>query len=100
MSIDENVKLSKLIDAYGELLSEKQKKLILDFVNNDMSLGEIAQNESISRSAVLDAVNTAKRKLYNYETKLKLCFIKEKLNEIAQNGTNYKSEITKLLEEL
>ena len=49
MSVEENVRLGNLIDIYGDLLSEKQKLAITRYVNADMSLSEIAQDENITR---------------------------------------------------
>lgn len=100
MKIEENIIISELIHTYGDLLSEKQKNMIINYVDKDMSLAEIAENENISRTAVLDAIKTAKQKLYNYEEKIKYCEFKSKLRElVAQNSFNLKSEITKLLED-
>lgn len=101
MSIEENVKLGNLIDIYGDLLSEKQKLAITRYVNADMSLSEIAQDENITRAGVLDAIQKAKQKLYFYEEKLKLCKIKQDLNAILNSDEkSIKNEIKQLLEEI
>ena len=100
MSVDENIKFGILLDIYGELLSTKQKNMLTCYIHNDMSLAEIAENNNISRSAVQDAINTAKHKLVNFEQKLKLYELKLKLkNAIRQEDKICKSEIIKLLEE-
>ena len=99
MTVEENVKLGLLLDTYGELLSAKQYQMLFDFVNNDMSLGEIANNCKVSRSAVLDAINKAKQKLLDYEQKLKLCKIKQDLAS-AINSNDCKAQIKKILEEM
>ena len=101
MSVEETIKLSELLDLYGELLSKKQKEMLNSYVNNDMSLAEIAENENVSRVAVLDAIKKAKQKLFDYESKLKLYKIKTKLkNLLNSNSIDFKSEITKILEDL
>ena len=99
MKIEENVLLGSLLDIYGELLSEKQKNMLDAYVNQDMSLAEIAEDEGISRTAVLDSINLAKNKLFKFEEKLKIYKFKSSLNQIIKNSNDIKSEITKLMEE-
>ena len=43
------VEQSILYDFYGELLTDHQKRIYEDFVLNDLSLGEIAIDNGISR---------------------------------------------------
>ena len=101
MSVEENVRLGNLIDIYGDLLSEKQKLAITRYVNADMSLAEIAQDENITRAGVLDAIQKAKQKLYFYEDKLKLYEIKQELVAILQSDEkSIKEKIKQLLEEI
>ena len=45
-----------LYDFYGELLTEHQKLIYEDFVLNDLSLSEIAEDREISRQGVYDIV--------------------------------------------
>ena len=100
MNIDENIKLGNLIDIYGDFLSSKQKNMILCYVNNDMSLAEIAENEGVTRVAVLDAIKKAKQKLYDYEDKLKMYQLKCSLGEaIKKDDKTCKEIITKIMED-
>ena len=100
MSVEENVKLGDLIDLYGDLLSEKQKLAITRYVNADMSLSEIAQDENITRAGVLDAIQRAKQKLYYYEDKLKLYHIKQCLMQLQEiDEKSIKQKLKQLLEE-
>ncbi|MCR5271449.1 MAG: DNA-binding protein [Lachnospiraceae bacterium] len=61
-----------LYDFYGELLNEHQRQVYSDFVFNDMSLGEIAEEEGISRQGVSDMLKRCDGKLEGYEKKLHL----------------------------
>ncbi|MCR5468927.1 MAG: DNA-binding protein [Lachnospiraceae bacterium] len=61
-----------LYDFYGELLNEHQRQVYSDFVFNDMSLGEIAEDEGISRQGVSDLIKRCDAKLENYESRLHL----------------------------
>lgn len=81
MRIEDTIKISELLNLYGELLSKKQKTMLENYVNRDMSLAEIAENENISRVAVLDAIKKAKQKLFYYEKILKLYKLKTDLRQ-------------------
>ena len=50
-----------LYDFYGELLTEHQKLIYEDFVLNDLSLSEIAEDREISRQGVSDAAGNSCR---------------------------------------
>ncbi len=78
-------KLIILYDFYGELLNDKQKSYFEDYYFNNLSLGEISENENVSRNAVHKSIKSIERKLYNYEEKLKLYQKSQELNEIADN---------------
>jgi predicted DNA-binding protein YlxM (UPF0122 family) len=66
------VKQSLLYDFYGELLTEHQRAVYEDAVFNDMSLGEIAKEQGISRQGVHDLIKRCDRLLEGYEKKLHL----------------------------
>ncbi|MCI8955724.1 MAG: YlxM family DNA-binding protein [Eubacterium sp.] len=65
-------KSSLLYDFYGELLTEHQKEVYEDFMLNDLSLGEIAQERGISRQGVHDLIKRCDKILNTYEDKLHL----------------------------
>ena len=75
-----------LYDFYGELLNEHQRRIYEDFVFNDLSLGEIASEEGISRQGVHDLIKRCDKILQGYEDKLhllqKFMNIKEAKNSI------------------
>ena len=52
------------------MLTDKQYKLLDDFYNNDLSLSEIGENDSITRQAVRDNLKKGENKLFEYEEKL------------------------------
>lgn len=70
--MEEKIEQAYLYDFYGELLNEHQRKIYEDFVFNDLSLGEIADEEGISRQGVHDMVRRCTRTLEGYEEKLHL----------------------------
>jgi len=73
--LDEIVYLSILYDFYGELLKESKKQIFEEYVLNDLSLGEIAQEKGISRQGVYDIVKRCSQELKDYENRL--CLIKK-----------------------
>lgn len=66
------IELSLLYDFYGELLNKHQKQIFEDYILNNLSLSEIAQNQGISRQGVYDLVKRCSKQLEEYENKLKL----------------------------
>lgn len=72
MKVEENVYLGKLFDAYGKLLSKGQQGILNDYLNEDFTISEIAENLNVSRQAVLDSISKGEKKLLDYEKDLGL----------------------------
>ncbi len=66
------VRQAMLYDLYGELLTEHQREIYGELVNNDMSLSEIAEAFGISRQGVHDVIKRCDKQLETYEAKLHL----------------------------
>lgn len=64
------VEISVLLDYYKPLLTEKQKKYIVDYFEEDLSLSEIAQKYEVTRQAVFDNIKRVSTLLREYENKL------------------------------
>ena len=56
------VRQSMLYDFYGELLTEHQKSVYEDVVNNDMSYSEIARLNNISRQGAVTRFSRSMRR--------------------------------------
>lgn len=86
-----------LYDFYGELLTKHQRQIYEGIVYDNLSLGEIAQEERISRQAVHDIVKRCDRTLQGYEEKLKLIEkfqnIKAKVSSINQLSEKLESGV-------
>ena len=94
-----------LYDFYGELLTEHQRSIYEDAVYNDMSLGEIAEQNGISRQGVHDLIKRCDKSLQEYEAKLHLverfAKAKSKIREIeALTEQNVDADGTKRIREL
>lgn len=68
----ELVELGKRLDWYGAFLTERQRSIVSQYVEEDCSLSEIAEREGITRQAVRDAITRAERELGEMEHKLHL----------------------------
>ena len=88
-----DVKITMLLDLYGEALTQKQRDYLGYYYNDDLSLSEIAENEGITRQGVRDAVKRAEAVLYDLESKLRFS---EKQAQL-QNGLD---EIISCAEEI
>lgn len=65
-------RVCRLLDIYGGLLTDLQRRYCEMHFAEDLSFGEIAREQNISRQAVHDTVKNALALLDNYETHLKL----------------------------
>jgi hypothetical protein len=72
IDVEEKLEQTYLYDFYGELLNAHQRRIYEEFVFDDLSLGEIAEEEGISRQGVCDMVKRCGKKLSDYEEKLHL----------------------------
>ena len=103
--MEEKVEQAYLYDFYGELLNEHQRRIYEDFVFNDLSLGEIASCEGISRQGVHDLIKRCNKMLEGYEEKLhlveKFLSIREQVRRIKQIAATYQAqEITEISNEI
>ncbi len=67
-----NLEICILLDFYGEMLTEKQRNLMDLYYNDDLSLGEIAEIEEITRQGVRDSIKRGELFLLELEEKLHL----------------------------
>ena len=70
--MEEKIEQAYLYDFYGELLNEHQRQIFEDYIFHDLSLGEIASEEGISRQGVHDMIKRCTKTLEGYEAKLHL----------------------------
>ena len=94
--MEEKIQQAYLYDFYGELLNEHQRRIYEDFVFNDLSLGEIAGEEGITRQGVADMIKRCGKKLSDYEKKLhlveKFVSVREKVKQIDELLDGYEKE--------
>jgi len=88
IQMNELLEQTLLYDFYGELLTKHQKEIYEQFVLEDLSLSEIAENAGISRQGVHDLIKRCNKTLEGYEAKLHLVerflSIKKKVQEMNE----------------
>ena len=92
MKITENIYLGKLYDAYGSLLSASQGQVMDKFINDDLTVSEIAELLGVSRQAVKDSLSKAEKKLKGLEEKL--AFVK-KLDTLEEENEMLKQKLSR-----
>ena len=88
MKMNEILEQALLYDFYGELLTSHQKEIYEQFVLEDLSLSEIAEDAGISRQGVHDLLKRCDKIMTGYEEKLKLVekfsMTRERITEIKK----------------
>ena len=65
-----NLEFSVLLDYYGAVLTDKQRAILTEYYDEDLSLAEIAENYGITRQGVRDAIKHGEATLTDMETRL------------------------------
>ena len=76
MELNNIVVINNLLDAYGKLLTKKQKQIMDYYYKSNYSLSEIAESLGITRQAVNFSLKQSLDSIKNYENKLHLVEIK------------------------
>lgn len=92
-SLLEAIELSILFDFYGNLLNDNNKEVFVEYIFNDLSLSEIAENKGITRQGIHDIIKRTNKKLREYEDSLHLV---KKFNAIEERVNTIKDLIQKL----
>ncbi|MBM7586804.1 putative DNA-binding protein YlxM (UPF0122 family) [Bacillus pakistanensis] len=104
--LEKTTRMNYLYDFYQSLLTPKQRSYMSLYYLDDYSLGEIAEEYSVSRQAVYDNIKRTEAMLEEYEEKLLLFqkfqerkVILQNMKESLNNNTS-KSGILNLLDSL
>lgn len=68
--VAKNLEISYLLDFYGDVLTEKQRDVMEQYYNDDLSLAEIADNFGITRQGVRDAIKRGEHTILDLEEKV------------------------------
>jgi len=84
-----DMRLSLLLDFYGEILSQRRRELITLYYDEDFSLSEIAEHTGISRQGVRDSIKKSEQELLHLEEKLALASrfenLQKQIDEICEH---------------
>ncbi|MGN0662181.1 MAG: sigma factor-like helix-turn-helix DNA-binding protein [Faecalibacterium sp.] len=113
-----DLEMGYLLDFYGEVLTAKQREMLRQYYNDDLSLSEIGENFGITRQGARDAIKHGETTLKELEAKVGFAAryrrVQEKLEELEQlvidtrfectspyaslNTTQYAKTLTRMLE--
>jgi predicted DNA-binding protein YlxM (UPF0122 family) len=96
--MDKRTYLTILYDYYGDLFNEHQRNYFEEYYFQNNSLGEISENNNVSRNAVHKVIKSVEEKLNDYEEILKLYKKSILLDEIIKNL--HDEDLKKKLEEI
>lgn len=82
--MDKFLYYNDLFNIYKELLTKKEQVIFSDYYEENLSMGEIAENLSITRSAVGSTIKTVEQKLEKYESCLQIQSKNKKLQAIIE----------------
>ena len=68
--MSKKLQISYLLDFYGDMLTDKQKEVMEQYYNDDLSLAEIAANLGITRQGVRDSIKRGEAILLELEQKV------------------------------
>ncbi len=85
--MEETLYLTSLYDYYKKLLTEKECSYFEDYYFDNLTMEEIADNNSISKNAVSKSLIEVKNKLNDYETKLNLYSNYLKIKDSVDDAT-------------
>ena len=81
---EKNLKLSYLLDCYGSVLDDQTQGILKAYLDDDLSLSEIAAGLGISRQGVHHTVKKGEEQLLYLENKLSLAALTNELSEIKE----------------
>ena len=93
---EKDMKVSLLLDFYGDVLSERHREMMELYYADDLSLAEIAESEGISRQGVRHILKTAEDHLRFLEERLGLAAQFEELKKTAEEMEKLAAELATL----
>lgn len=85
--LEDTVRKGRLLDMYGPLLTDKQRRCMEMYFDMDLSLSEIGEELQISRQGAYDMLSRASKSLESYEQRLRFLArmdgVQEKLDRVG-----------------
>ena len=93
LRLNQSYDFAELLAAYGQLLTEKQRRAAEQHFRDKVSLSEIARRQGTSRQAVHDTIRHTKALLQHYEDKLRMGSVDAKSGMVTgPEGLRHKLE--------
>ena len=93
-----DLEMGYLLDFYGEVLTQKQREMLRQYYNDDLSLSEIGENFGITRQGARDAIKHGETTLKGLEEKVGFAAryrrVQPKLEQLEQLGIHTRFECT------
>ena len=84
--LEQREEIIEYLDVYEKLLSPKQSRTLNSYFRYDLSLGEIAEEEGVSRAAVYDALSKGVAKLRKIEEDVGMVAYRKRLTKLAEDA--------------
>jgi len=104
--LEKTTRMNYLYDFYQSLLTPKQRNYMALYYLEDFSLGEIAEENSVSRQAVYDNIKRTEAMLEQYEEKLLLLekFLERsklinEMRELLKEGSPSRHKLSEIVAE-
>ena len=93
-----DLEMGYLLDYYGEVLTQKQREMLRQYYNDDLSLSEIGENFGITRQGARDAIKHGETTLKELEEKVGFAAryrrVQQKLEQLEQLVIDTRFECT------
>ena len=93
-----DLEMGYLLDFYGEVLTQKQREMLRQYYNDDLSLSEIGENFGITRQGARDAIKHGETTLKELEEKVGFAAryrrVQQKLEQLEQLVIDTRFECT------
>ena len=91
-----DLEMGYLLDFYGEVLTQKQREMLRQYYNDDLSLSEIGENFGITRQGARDAIKHGETTRKELEEKVGFAAryrrVQQKLEQLEQLAAGDKLE--------
>lgn len=93
---EKNLKVTYLLDFYGDVLDEHTRSVMKAYYDDDLSLSEIADGIGISRQGVRHLIKKGEEQLEFFEDRLGLSAYNERLMDAADTLSEIRSALGEL----
>jgi len=103
--MEKDIQITNLYESYKQLLTKNMRDVFELYYYEDLSLREIGENKGITYQAARDSIKKVEKQVLEYEQKLGLNNLKQKVEKIKEhinsesNSETKVKNIKKILEE-